>query len=68
MDLYDQVDFCPFRGPDAPFARGQSYHREPGVSHAGRFEQLLSNCSGQRVVVLFDWNEDVLTGDPSARW
>jgi hypothetical protein len=20
LELYDQVDFCPFRGPDAPFA------------------------------------------------
>jgi hypothetical protein len=26
LDLYEQVDFCPFRGPDAPFALRRFYH------------------------------------------
>ena len=26
LELYDQVDFCPFRGPEAPFALGGYYH------------------------------------------
>jgi hypothetical protein len=32
----DQVDFCPFRGPDAPFALRRSYHerREVGTAAA----------------------------------
>jgi hypothetical protein len=30
----DQVDFCPFRGPDAPFALHRSYH-EYGKSALG---------------------------------
>jgi hypothetical protein len=25
-NCYDQVDFCPFRGPDAPFALRRAYH------------------------------------------
>src|ERR1700730_7254377 len=28
MDCCDQVDFCPFRGPDAPFALRRSYHED----------------------------------------
>src|ERR1700674_37068 len=32
----EQVDFCPFRGPDAPFALRLSYHREKRSRHYGR--------------------------------
>lgn len=34
----NQVDFCPFRGPDAPFALPRSYHegREVGTDRTSQ--------------------------------
>ena len=33
----DQVDFCPFRGPDAPFALRRSYHEAEKIGSTTEF-------------------------------
>jgi len=33
-EFCDQVDFCPSRGPDAPFALQRSYHEHRGIGAA----------------------------------
>ena len=42
MDCCDQVDFCPFRGPDAPFALRRSYHEGRKVGHDCRVRKIFS--------------------------
>src|SRR5437868_13314658 len=34
-NCWDQVDFCPFHGPDAPFAPQRSYHEDGGSLTTG---------------------------------
>jgi hypothetical protein len=42
MDCCDQVDFCPFRGPDAPFALRRSYHEGRKAEHYGSVRKIFS--------------------------
>src|SRR5271165_6056118 len=42
LNCNEQVDFCPFRGPDAPFAQKRSYHEK--FKQFARFSNLSSRA------------------------